>query len=36
MRLSSWLFIRERESIWIDRPYGLFVIVPGPESARGA
>jgi hypothetical protein len=34
MPLSSWLFIRERESIWIERPYGFSVIVAGPGSAR--
>ena len=32
--LSSWLFIHERDSIWIERPYGLSVIVAGPGSAR--
>jgi hypothetical protein len=31
---SSWLFIRKRESIWIERPYGFSVIVTGPRSAR--
>ena len=34
MALSSWLFIREQESIWIERPYGFSVIVAGPGSAR--
>src|SRR5580765_7462097 len=34
MPISSWLFIRERESIWIERPYGFSVIVAGPGSAR--
>src|SRR5687768_15440207 len=34
MRQSSWLFIREHDSIWIERPYGLSVIVAGPGSAR--
>ena len=34
MPQSSWLFIRERESIWIERPYGYSVIVAGPRSAR--
>jgi len=34
MALSSWLFIREQESIWIERPSGFFVIVAGPGSAR--
>ena len=34
MALSSWLFIRERESIWIERPYDFYVIVAGPGPAR--
>ena len=34
MPLSSWLFIRERESIRIERPYGFSVIVAGPRSSR--
>jgi len=34
MPLSSWLFIREQESIWIERPHGCSVIVAGPGSAR--
>jgi hypothetical protein len=34
MPLSSWLFIREQESIWIERPHDFSVIVAGPGSAR--
>ena len=34
MLCSSWLFIREGESIWIERPYGFSLIVAGPSSAR--
>ena len=34
MALSSWLFIRKQESIWIERPYGFSVIVAGPGPAR--
>lgn len=34
MPLSSWLFIREQESIWIERPHGFSIIVAGPGSAR--
>jgi hypothetical protein len=34
MPISSWLFIRGRESIWIERPYGLSLIVAGPGPAR--
>ncbi len=31
---SSWLFIRGEESIWIERPPGLSMIVVGPGPAR--
>jgi hypothetical protein len=34
MPLSSWLFIRNAESIWIERPYGCCLIVAGPGSFR--
>jgi hypothetical protein len=34
MPLSSWLFIRDHESIWIERPHGFSVVVAGPGSAR--
>lgn len=34
MPLSSWLFIRGSESIWIERPYGLALIVAGQGGAR--
>ena len=34
MALSSWLFIRGQESIWIERPHDFSVIVAGPGSAR--
>jgi hypothetical protein len=34
MALSSWLFIRDQESIWIERPHDFSVIVAGPGSAR--
>jgi hypothetical protein len=34
MALSSWLFIRDQESIWIERPHGFSVIVAGPGSTR--
>jgi hypothetical protein len=32
MPSSSWLFIREQESIWIERPHGFSVIVAGPPA----
>jgi hypothetical protein len=34
MPLASWLFIKDSESIWIERPYGNTIIVAGPGSAR--
>jgi hypothetical protein len=34
MPLASWLFIKDGQSIWIERPYGLAMIVAGPGSAR--
>jgi hypothetical protein len=34
MPLASWLFIKDGQSIWIERPYGLAIIVAGPGSAR--
>jgi hypothetical protein len=34
MPLSSWLFIKNGESIWIERPYGFSMIVAGPGNNR--
>jgi hypothetical protein len=34
MPIASWLFVREGQSIWIERPYGCSLIVAGPGSAR--
>ena len=34
MPSSSWLFIRNSESIWIERPYGSTLIVAGPGTHR--
>ena len=34
MPLASWLFIKDGQSIWIERPYGFSMIVAGPGSAR--
>lgn len=34
MPLASWLFIKDGQSIWIERPYGLMMIVAGPGAAR--
>jgi hypothetical protein len=32
--LASWLFIKDKESIWIERPYGRVMIVAGPGARR--
>lgn len=34
MPLASWLFIKDGQSIWVERPYGFSMIVAGPGSAR--
>lgn len=34
MPLASWLFVKDGESIWIERPYGCSIIVAGPGAAR--
>ena len=34
MPISSWLFIRGAESIWVERPFGTTLIVAGPDSHR--
>jgi hypothetical protein len=34
MPLSSWLFIKNGESIWIERPYGFSMVVAGPGNTR--
>jgi hypothetical protein len=34
MPQASWLFIKDRESIWIERPHGNHMVVAGPGSAR--
>lgn len=32
MSQSSWLFIKDGQSIWIERPYGCSIIVAGPGT----
>jgi hypothetical protein len=27
---SSWLFIKDKQSIWIERPHGRVLVVAGP------
>lgn len=34
MPLASWLFVKDGESIWIERPYGRSMIVAGPGVTR--
>jgi hypothetical protein len=34
MPLASWLFIKDGESIWIERPYGFSMVVAGPGTRR--
>jgi len=35
MSLASWLFLKESQTIWVERPYGTTLIVAGPgKTAR--
>ena len=34
MPLASWLFIKDGQSIWIERPHGFSMIVAGPGPSR--
>ena len=34
MPLASWLFLKDSETIWIERPYGTTLIVAGPGRGR--
>jgi hypothetical protein len=34
MPLASWLFIKQEQSIWVERPYGCSLIIAGPGSTR--
>ena len=29
---ASWLFIKDSQSIWVERPYGRLLIVAGPGA----
>jgi hypothetical protein len=33
---SSWLFIKDNKSIWVERPHGRLLVVagPGPEHEQ--
>lgn len=34
MPLASWLFVKDGESIWIERPHGFSMVVAGPGAQR--
>jgi hypothetical protein len=34
MPIVSWLFVKDGESIWIERPHGYAMIVAGPGAQR--
>ena len=31
---SSWLFIKNSQSIWVERPHGRLLVVAGPGEQR--
>ena len=31
---ASWLFIKDQQSIWVERPHGQLLVVAGPGKAR--
>ena len=31
---SSWLFIKDTQSIWVERPHGRLLVVAGPGVSR--
>jgi hypothetical protein len=33
-RLASWLFIKDAQSIWVERPHGRLLVVAGPGTSR--
>jgi hypothetical protein len=33
MAKASWLFLKQSESIWVERPYGTTLIVAGPGNS---
>lgn len=34
MAIASWLFIKDAETIWVERPHGTTLIVAGPGRAK--
>lgn len=33
-RIASWLFIKDAQSIWVERPHGRLLVVAGPGTSR--
>ena len=31
---GSWLFIKDSQSIWVERPHGRLLVVAGPGNRR--
>jgi hypothetical protein len=31
---ASWLFIKDKQSIWVERPHGRLLVVAGPGESR--
>ena len=31
---SSWLFIKDTQSIWVERPHGRLLVVAGPGESH--
>jgi len=31
---SSWLFIKDNQSIWVERPHGRLLVVAGPGAQQ--
>lgn len=31
---ASWLFIKDQQSIWVERPHGRLIVVAGPGKTR--
>ena len=31
---ASWLFIKDNQSIWVERPHGRLLVVAGPGTAH--
>ena len=31
---ASWLFIKDTQSIWVERPHGRLLVVAGPGATR--